>query len=199
LMTTNTSLKGVTFRHEPGLGGTFVLGKRLVLDLDYSRQYFRTRGLREKQQHGNQLDVRLNHALTRRARQGYIFRYSKLQGKRSATSKITKEDPATETREESPGAFESLTMGSQFSYNLTKLINLSVTFEYAWTDSGVPDSETNNRKRIIAELTRPFFANRVNLGLTYTFEKNDAAIPSSYLSHTLILGVRTTFGAGPKK
>ena len=196
LMTKNKAEPEASFRHEPGLGGTFVLGKRLVLDLDYSRQYLRGEGQKGSSSRGNQVRAQISHSLTRRLTHSHILTYSNLQGKRSSTSKITKEDPTTDTIELSPGTFEALSVVSQLSYRLTKLISLSVTFGYTMTDAGTPDVESNNQKKLSVDLTRPIFGKRADLGLTYKFEKNDGARASSYLSHTVLLGITTKLGVG---
>lgn len=184
LLTKNLGTSTTTFRQEPGLGGTFVLGKRLVMDADYSKQYVRPRSSR-KTQRGDRVQLRLNHQLTRRLTHSNFFEYSRLEGKRSAISKIGGG---------TPGTFGSLTMGSQFGYALTKLMTLSVTLDYTHTFN--KGSEFNNRKRIVLELSRPIFKNRAGVILKYEFNRNNGEILATYKSHVVTLGIGTKWGVG---
>jgi len=175
-----------SFRYEPGLGGTFVLGRLLVLDGDYSKQRLRFRES-DKVNWGDRVNVRLNHQVTNRLRQSYAFNFSKLEGKRSAISKVDKKESAS---------FEEILMSSQFSYLVTPLLRLGTTLEYSRTDTG---STPNNRKRIVVEVARPVYRNRAELTFTYTFDKNDGTLGASYFNHTWFLTLKVDYGAGRVK
>mgnify|MGYP001618322874 CR=1 FL=1 len=178
--------KQTSFRYEPGIGGTFVIGKRLTFDVDFYKQRFRFRGENVASK-GNKMKLKLNHRLSSRFSHGYELNYSDVEGKRSSIS-------AVNNRLDS--SFESFSVGGQYNYQLTPRITLSVSADYTRTDPNTPDAEGNNRKKVSVELRRPLYPNRLDLVLGYVFDKNTGALSSSYFSHAITITVKTNFGAG---
>ncbi len=181
--------KFTSFRHEPGFGGTIILGKRLVFDGDFAKQRLRFRGS-DTSSKGNRISLKLTHQLTKRATHSYLLTSSDVEGKRSSISDVDNRDNA---------AFESFSISGQFGYQVTSLTRFGTTWEYIHTDPNTPDAETNNRKRITVELSRPLFRNRADLAVSWIFDKNTGAISGSYFAHTIFVTLKMNYGAGRAK
>lgn len=178
----NATTRFSQMRGEPGVGGTFVVTRRLVVDMDYARQRLQFRGSR-KHSFGDRVNLKFNHRLAKRLTHSYVFSLSTVESKRNAVSTVT-------TTKDS--SFENAILSAQYNYKISPQTGLSLTLEYS---RSVTSDTPNNRKKVSIELTRKIARTRFDLVLNYTFDRNDGDLPSTYLAHIVSIACKYNFGA----